>query len=89
MQLGKLGASQRVQELSCKTSNNAPQSDQWLTTAKQNCQALDPIIRRDLWAWPIDWFKDQAAPLEERWFIEKFANISAADQDRAAVRVPA
>jgi hypothetical protein len=36
MQLGKLGACQSSQGLSCKTGNNDAQFDQWLTSRKQN-----------------------------------------------------
>jgi hypothetical protein len=47
MQLGKLDVPQSRQRLSCKTGDNRPQGDQWLTSEKQNPELLDPIVRRD------------------------------------------
>jgi hypothetical protein len=47
MQLGKLGASQSRQILSCKTGDFPCQGDQWLTSEKQNSTPLDLIVERN------------------------------------------
>jgi hypothetical protein len=47
MQLGKLDGPQAKQALSCKTGNNRSQSNQWLTSERQNRRSLDLIVQRD------------------------------------------
>jgi hypothetical protein len=73
MQLGKLGVSQRPQALSCKTGNKRAQSDQRLTSEKQNPQLLDLVVQRDDGHFQLGIADDAPGPFSSRAFAAAVA----------------